>query len=510
MSLHNSYRLNVIYQAMLTATLGMSTLTAHAINLSQADILSAQHEPLSATINVSDIDAKNFNANLAPSNVYKQMGLTADPNIQIKFTPTSETTGRIELSSNTPISQPFADVVLSIDNNGEQHIEPQTLLMPASSVPSAIPADLTSPVMVASESEQNLPIVSDNAVLAGNPLAVEDVSPPPLFDNQIVQQASNYDNLDNSLDSNPYAYQPNSELTNNDQLANNAQPLATDTEKSVISSITPEGTNTQLEVLTATIVRKIYPAGTAPTADDSFNEANKSFNEQAQTTDESFTNPNDNEPSITTQSPSDTQNPSGATYVVQSGDNLWSIANEIAKANNIDVADVMKALFNENPNAFNNRSANQLKADAKLSIPNYTVVPSQKAISEAIASSQNRSKNSDLQAKSSAKITKNTRGQNTKAQSRKSTARPLPNPQVTLVTPSQSGQATGTSNNNIGSGNGDGLVASLKNTRSKTAGKARRVNSLNQELSSATQKLQLQNQKLAELEARLKSLKDKR
>lgn len=89
MSLHNSYRLNIIYQAMLTATLGMSTLTAHAINLSQADILSAQHEPLSATINVSDIDAKNFNANLAPSNVYKQMGLTADPNIQIKFTPTS-------------------------------------------------------------------------------------------------------------------------------------------------------------------------------------------------------------------------------------------------------------------------------------------------------------------------------------------------------------------------------------------------------------------------------------
>lgn len=52
--------------------------------------------------------------------------------------------------------------------------------MPVSSVPSAIPADLTSPVMVANESEQNLPIVSDNAVLAGNPLAVEDVSPHPL------------------------------------------------------------------------------------------------------------------------------------------------------------------------------------------------------------------------------------------------------------------------------------------------------------------------------------------
>lgn len=87
-------------------------------------------------------------------------------------------------------------------------------------------------------------------------------------------------------------------------------------------------------------------------------------------------------------------------------------------------------------------------------------------------------------------------------------SKPLPKPQMTLVTPSQGGQATG-SNTRGGSGGGDQLVSTLRTTRAQTAQNARRVNGLNQELSSATQRLQLQNQRLAELEARLKALRDK-
>ena len=53
------------------------------------------------------------------------------------------------------------------------------------------------------------------------------------------------------------------------------------------------------------------------------------------------------------------------------------------------------------------------------------------------------------------------------------------------------------------------LAGTLKNTRQQTATNAKRVNSLNEELSSAARKVQLQNQRLAELENRLKNLKDK-
>lgn len=76
-----------------------------------------------------------------------------------------------------------------------------------------------------------------------------------------------------------------------------------------------------------------------------------------------------------------------------------------------------------------------------------------------------------------------------------------------MLSPSQNGQAVG---NKSGANNkSDTLITALQNTRVQAAQKARRLNTLNQELSSAAQKLQLQNQKLAELEARLKALKNK-
>lgn len=58
------------------------------------------------------------------------MGLSAADKITVRFTPTSDTTGQITLTSSTPISSPFADVVLNLNDNGKQVIEPQTLLMP--------------------------------------------------------------------------------------------------------------------------------------------------------------------------------------------------------------------------------------------------------------------------------------------------------------------------------------------------------------------------------------------
>lgn len=485
---HTSYRLTAIYQAILATTLGVGTL-AHAITLDQADIKSTQHEPLSAVITVTNIDAKNFSANLAPSNIYRQMGMTPNDDIRIRFTPTSESAGRIELSSSTPISTPFTDIVLSLDNNGEHRVEPQTLLMPMSS-PSRIADDLVTPIMVGSGEEQNLPIVSESVVLYGEPLQVQVVEPPEIFvEETIAHQDTQITAQDDTA-------------AQSSQLSSDvAQPIVLNKEQQVIASITPEGTDTQFDILTETITQKIYPAGTAPQSPPAVAMHEEPLITQ-EITQEEEPSPADDTTQASTDASLDTQSTDNAVYIVQSGDSLWSIANAIANANNMAVADVMDALFTQNPNAFNNNNASQLKANASLSIPNYEVIPSQKAISEAIAS-QGRRQSSNVQTKNNARTPN-------KAQT-PTTAKSLPKPQVTLVTPSQSGQTTGSQHRTTSTDSyGGDLVTSLKSTRSKTASNARRVNSLNQELSSATQKLQLQNQKLAELEARLKALKEKK
>lgn len=450
MSWHKPYRTTLIRQAVLVSLLGTTSLHAHAISLGQANITSAQNEPLSATIDVSDIDAKNFNASLATADIYQQMGLNPDTKINVQFTPTSDTSGKITLTSSTPIATPFADVVLNLNNNGQQLIEPQTLLMP---LPSGSTFSLPEkqPQMSASETWDNLPTVS--------PMADDRISAPVI-----------------------------------------SKPEPAKTE---LAKVTPSRANVQQDIISEEIVRHTYPEGQAP----DISPAHTTEEHTAQST-----------PTPKTDEAHDTQKDGQATYMVQSGDSLWSIANEIAKANNLKVGQVMKAIYEANPNAFNGKM-NQLKAQANLSLPAYDVVLSQKAIEDAIASK--RQHNDNERAKTTTKkSTKATTARTKKAKTHRDsqvTARPakkaLPKAQVTLVTPSQQGKATGTntkpSPTAVSGGNAD-LVGTLKNTRTKTATSARHISSLNQELSTATQKLQLQNQKLAELEARLRALKNQR
>lgn len=435
MSWHKPHRTTLIRQAVLVSLLGTAGLHAHAVSLGQANITSAQHEPLSATIDVSDIDAKNFHASLATADIYQQMGLTPDSKIQVKFTPTSATSGKITLTSSTPIATPFADVVLNLNNNGEQLIEPQTLLMP---LPSGSTFSLPEkqPTMSASENWENLPVVSADEA--------------PVLPT-IAQSTSQSPNI----------------------------------------KIAPSSADVQKDIINQEIARQT-PASTTSTYSPSEQEA-----EPTQTRPQG----------------------SGSVYVVQSGDSLWSIANEIAKANNMKVGEVMKAIHSANPSAFSHGKMNHLKAKASLELPAYEVVLSQKAIEDAIsAKRQHSTKSHAVQAKakksapSSAKKAKTTPRRDSQI-----TARPakkaLPKPQVTLVTPTQQGQATATNTKaspKATLGGTQDLVGTLKTTRTKTATSAKNINHLNQELSSATAKLQLQNQKLAELEARLRTLKSQK
>lgn len=464
---HLPYRFSVIYSAIVVATLGISSM-AHAISLGQPVVQSEQHEVLSATIQVSDIDAKNFHVSLANEALYQQMQLVPTSGVQVQFVPHSDNSGVIMLSSTQPISTPFADIVLNLENGSEQKTDAQTLLMPLPKSNKITPSNTA----VAQQAQINLP--------------VSNITYPTAYDSNLWAT----DTTTNVAPATP------SETTTYD----NAQILSE--EERVISSITPEGVNTQINILTEQVIRRILPpedstytASTATSGDIPLVET--PLNTQVITqTDTEPTSPIGSE--MTTETTIETQNTDAPVYIVQSGDSLWQIANQIAKANKLNVADVMKALHEQNPNAFNNNNINQLKANTSLNIPNYDVVPSQQAIASAISTQRHSTRTT-------------TRPNRTNIQASRTISRPLPKPQVTLVTPSQSGQAIGAqshSNTVSGSTGNEQLVSTLKNTRNQAAQNAQRVNSLSQELNSATQRLELQNNRLAELEARLKALKE--
>ncbi|GAA0312298.1 type IV pilus assembly protein FimV [Psychrobacter aestuarii] len=189
-SVAHPYRLNSVSYAVFIAlcTYGATaSLSSQAANFGSLQIHSTQNEPLSASIGVSDVDVAHFSAYLASDVLYQEMGLTHNPTISARFVADSVDYGRIVLTSTQPITMPFADVVLTVNNNGDRDIIPKTLLMPL-----VRPALMHTPLMVQNSAPPPLsaaPITSHTPVhtplmaqqvTAIQPLAViaTDVMPP--------------------------------------------------------------------------------------------------------------------------------------------------------------------------------------------------------------------------------------------------------------------------------------------------------------------------------------------
>ncbi|GAF54645.1 Tfp pilus assembly protein FimV [Psychrobacter sp. JCM 18901] len=80
-----------------------------------------------------------------------------------------------------------------------------------------------------------------------------------------------------------------------------------------------------------------------------------------------------------------------------------------------------------------------------------------------------------------------------------------------MLAPGRDGNADGTqakAASNTGNGLSTDILATLKASRQQAASQAQRLSSTSSTLSSYTKKIQLQNQKLAELQARLEKLRN--
>ena len=595
MSCHLSRRLTTVHRAVsmaLLCSVGCAVLvpSVQAATIGKTVVTSAQHEPLVASIVVSNIRAADFSASLANSTIYQQMGLTPTDSMTVRFQPTSATSGQVFITTSQPVSKPFADVVLAINDNGQRNMVPKTLLMP---LKNTLPIN-TGKNIATGAKKPNLPSVSaSNAI----PLTVRKGAPPPLVSapaisspklsnpnepaTELLASTSPAPNIQaptvtatsqvNSLTYTPSRLN-NGRLNSNADINNstgrstalgNGQSSVNTLDNSALSvassnsgTMTPDdkggtdarahnnvvaadkqSTDKQLDILNIQVTRQIQPSSKADSdlmaSSPVKATTTKTIDKSKSAIDSDSTviataqgsnipaNTASPVPSKTTANPSAASNKvtSNATtqYQVQRNDSLWVIAEQIARENNLDTPTVMKQIQSQNPDAFINKDADQLKADAKLSLPSYDVIPSQQHLEAAIDAQRQYSRRANTPVvKKSAQTAPKKSPETAQAASvpKKPTTtktQKLPQAQFSVLAPGHDGNADGTQAKSAadkGNGLSTDILATLKASRQETASQAQRLSKTSSALDNYTKKLQLQNQKLAELQARLKKLRN--
>lgn len=455
-------------------------IVSYAINIGDTYVQSQQNQPLKASINVTDVSPESFSVKIATPDAYRQLGLSKDADIAVHFEQTSSNGGKIILTTNQPVTTPFTDVVLNIENNGSSKTLPKTLLMPISnetivtqSNTSLIEMEET-PIIIGQTNQLDLPVTTQltHETVAVNTSEATTIEQPTFV----------------AIQSKP-------------TVAQNIEPIR-------------EKTLNAHETLTLKVeeTRKVYPAGTVI-------EPLPPLKEKPEETLQAIQKPTPTKPPVkpveqpvqgTTTNDNDKDT---VVYVIQRNDNLWTIANQLAKRNNKNVNTVMKEIIAANPNAFPNNDPSKLRVNMELTIPRYEVMPSAlgvKSATDAKQESDSSDKSSSTSKPTTVKKTQKTSSQTGKTSSKTTTANSRKKSEMQIIAPSQkAGSAQGS---NKGSNKGSGsvpVVAQVEKKRQTTAQKATKVSNLNQSLVDAEKRLKLQNAKLAQLEQRLKELNKK-
>ena len=456
-------------------------IVAYAVNIGDTYVQTQQNQPLNASINVSDVNPRTFSVTVAQANVYRQLGLSKDADIQIKFVPTSSNGGQIVLTTKRAINAPFTDVVLNITENGVTKTLPKTLLMPIDSAQKITTQANTTALQ---SPGQNIVIGS------ANPVQLPVMSPDPMPMQPITLPSTTINQL------------PNLPTTG---MPAGAAPMTLASENS-----------DYLRIQETRTVRAIRPNGTVynPAVPQTQNPI------QTNTADNQLPSPAaiyGNQPSD--KSKSSAKNPQiigeTTTYTLQRNDNLWTIASNIAAANRKDVDQVMADIMSANPTTFPDNDPSKLVANTQLQIPKYKVVPSQIGIKSANkARQQYRQNKKRVPSKKSAAKQPTTLKTTKKTLKAQKTPRPYAatkKSEMTIIAPSHTnGSVQGQSTNNkLGKAMSSQVAAQVQQKRQATAQQATKVNKLNQDLVGAENRLKIQNTKLAQLEKRLKELNKK-
>lgn len=468
-------------------------IVAYAVNIGDTYVQTQQNQPLNASINVSDINPRTFSVKVAQADVYRQLGLSKDADIQIKFVPTSSNGGQIVLTTTRAINAPFTDVVLNITENGVTKTLPKTLLMPIDSAQKITTQANTTALQ---SPAQNIVIGS------ANPVQLPVLSPDPMPMQAITLPSTTINQLPNLPTTGiPAGAAPMTVVSEN---SDNLRIQETRT----VRTVQPNGA-----VYTQDVPQTQNPIPTSA-ADNQLPSPAASYGKQS--SDKSKSKSKFKYSAKNLQIMGET-----TTYTLQRNDNLWTIASNIAAANRKDVDQVMADIMSANPTAFPDNDPGKLVANTQLQIPKYNVVPSQIGIKSANKARQQYrqnkrrvvSKKSVIAAKSAAK-----QPATLKTTKKTLTAQKTPRPyaatkksEMTIIAPNHTnGSVQGQrSNNKVGKGMSSQVAAQVQQKRQATAQQATKVNKLNQHLVGAENRLKIQNTKLAQLEKRLKELNKK-
>lgn len=361
MSWHLPHQFTTLHRAVsiaLSCSISLLMPVAQAAMLGPIHITSQQHEPLIASISVSDIDTANFNATIANPSMYRQMGLTPTAAMSIRFVPSSATSGQLLIRTAQPVSAPFADVVLNLTDNSQRRVIPKTLLMPLGGNVSKTANQAVSRALTPA-----LPIAFQSNV---KPLAVKRSAPPPLFNT-------------------PAQLGP---------AINKTAPMQAQTLSAVSVATLP--------ALPMTVVTQANPTKQPNNKNKSLTiaslqQASPSFNQSKDFAPQIDGMPQSNEALMSNarieNSPPtntsihkqlDTLNIQ-VTRQIKMRDHPVNqlINNTISQKNNVAIKDSLAQLrpdSKRNPDAFINTDANRLKADAILDLLNYKIVPSPQSL----------------------------------------------------------------------------------------------------------------------------------
>lgn len=466
-------------------------IVAYAVNIGDTYVQTQQNQPLNASINVSDINPRTFSVTVAQADVYRQLGLSKDADIQIKFVPTSSNGGQIVLTTKRAINAPFTDVVLNITENGVTKTLPKTLLMPIDSAQKITTQANTTALQ---SPAQNIVIGS------ANPVQLPVMSPDPMPMQPIMLPSTTINQLPNL----PTTAMPAGAAPMT--LASENSDYLRIQETRTVRSVQPNGA-----VYTPDVPQTQNPIQTNA-ADNQLPSPAASYGNQPSDKSKSKFKYSVKNPQIIGET---------TTYTLQRNDNLWTIASNIAAANRKDVDQVMADIMAANPTAFPDNDPTKLVANTQLQIPKYKVVPSQIGIKSANKARQQyrqnkrrvASKKSVIAAKSAAKqpATPKTTKKTLKAQKTPRPYAATKKSEMTIIAPNHSnGSVQGQSTKNkVGKGMSSQVAAQVQQKRQATAQQATKVNKLNQDLVGAENRLKIQNTKLAQLEKRLKELNKK-
>ena len=148
--------------ATLLGTIALTPLSAWSITLGGMRVQSALGEPLRAQLSLGQLtpeELSSINAGFAPAAVYQAAGITANPildNVQISVDASEPSNVVVNLTSSSPISEPFLDMLLEIKWASGKVVRDYTLLFNPSTAVAATVS--TEPVIAAA------PAVTDPAV----------------------------------------------------------------------------------------------------------------------------------------------------------------------------------------------------------------------------------------------------------------------------------------------------------------------------------------------------------